>query len=157
MTRLTKTPKRATLEERLHQIKQAREWNKPHPVYPGLEHAKLNKAQYKLVHLASKFYFRIYAQNNKVQLCKGLIHPTQICTISEWVWHCDTRKDAQARIKEQIGNLRAEGYTWERKLQDLHELDWDELKKATETAQNVNFAASEEKYQHFENSIDLNT
>lgn len=151
-----KTGSRLRLQLKLDRIKIAKANAMPHPVYPGLEHAKLPRAQYKLVHIVNNFYFRMYATNAKVAVCKGVIHPTQFSVITELVWHCKDRAEAYVKIQEQLDMLLKQGYTWEQKLVIAEEIhDTEEFQKMLNNQERVNFDAANEKYRSFEDHIEI--
>jgi len=153
-----KTGSRKRLQDKLERIKKAKINFESHPVYPGLEHAKLPRAQYKLVHIVNNFYFRMYATNAKVEVCKGVIHPTRFSVITELTWFCNNRAEAYVKIQEQLDMLLKQGYTWEQKLitpEEIH--DTDQFQTMLDNRQTVNFEEANEKYRNFEDHIKYRT
>jgi len=149
-----KTLSRLRLQEKLDRIKIAKANLMPHPIYPGLEHAKLSKAQFKLVHIVNNFYFRMYATNAKVEVCKGVIHPTRFSVITQLVWFCKDRPEAYKKIQEQLDMLLKQGYTWEKNLitpEEIH--DTEQFQVMLNNRQTVNFEQSDEKYKSFEKQL----
>lgn len=154
MAKTAKSRSRAILESKREDIVNALMHAKPHPLYPGLEFAKLPKAQYKFVHLINQMYYRIYAKDKFVSYVKGFIHPTQVITLSEFDANFNTRRLANEDIKATIGKLLLEGYVWEGNGLTFAEAEsLKNYKDMVSNRQTVNFAKADEKYQVFENLI----
>lgn len=146
-----KSQSRRILETKRENIMEAAMHAKPHPLYPGLELAKLHKAQYKLVHVVSKMYFRIYAQDKLVTFLKGVFYPNEVLILSEFEWVYKTRKEANDAIREMYTKLQKEGYIWEGNA-ITHEEAMSHVNYETMVAgiQTIDRQKADEKYQYFE-------
>ncbi len=145
------SPKRQALKEKRELARQAKESYQPHPFYPGLEHAKLNRAQFKFVHVVSNLYYRIHARGLKVAHCKGIIHPTQHGVISEYETDHWNLAEAKASVNETMLRLLAEGYIWERNLTTKEEISAEAFENMIMNLEVVvSSEQAQEKFKHFE-------